>query len=473
MKSLSVRMKITVWFSVIMILIVAATFASILWVDYAVIQKTIQDNLVETLEDNIDEVEYFSDINGLENDFDADQYISYNHGYLEIDDDFLDKINGITTALYTQNGELLYGENPISLDSAELDFSDRKIQKLDAEGTLYYIFDCRLTGEEIDGLWLRGIVSENQGTEQFSKIVGISSAVLPILLILAVIGGYLISHRALRPVQKIIKAAEQISRGRDLKKRIDLGQQGNDELYQLANVFNNMFGRLEQSFKSEQQFTSDASHELRTPMAVIMAQCEYTLEEERTQEEYEEALDVIQRQGRKMTRLIEDMLCFARIEQNSEKAAKSPLCLTELVEDVCSDMSLLKTNGIVLTWQTEPDINLSGNRMLLTRMITNLISNGYRYGNNNGKIEVTLRKSSNEILLTVKDNGIGIPESELERIFERFYRADHSRSTEGTGLGLAMVKEIAEYHGGSINVESEIGIGSTFNISFPVGHIVE
>lgn len=465
MKNLSVRLKITIWFSAIMVCIVAATFGSILWVDYAVIQKTIRDNLVETVEDNLDEVEYFPNIENLENDFDADQYISYREGYLEIDDDFLDTVNGITTALYTQSGQLLYGENPIAKDLDSAGFTEREIQKFEFDGILYYVFDCRLVGDETDELWLRGIVSENQGTQQFSLIVKISAAVLPILLLLAVIGGYLIAHRALRPVKKITKAAEQISRGRDLKKRIDLGQ-GNDELHQLADVFNDMFSRLDKSFESEQQFTSDASHELRTPMAVIMAQCEFTLEEEGTIEDYKEALTVIQRQGRKMTRLIEDMLCFARMERNSEKAAKEPLSLSGLTEDICADMALLKTNNITLLWRTEPDVMIVGNRTLLSRMLTNLISNGYRYGKENGKIEVCLRRE-NGILLTVADDGVGIAESEQERIFERFYRADSSRSTEGTGLGLAMVREIAEYHGGSVSVFSELGKGSTFTVRFP------
>lgn len=467
MKKASLRIKITVWFSAIMIFITAATFGVILWVDYSVIQKTIQDNLIETVEDNADEIEFFIRIDKEEGDRNSDQYIRYENGFLEIDDDFLDQVNGISTALYQETGELLYGENFLAKEAAEYAFSDRMIQNIQVDGITYYIFDCALTSNGTEGLWLRGIVSENQGTQQLESIVRISAVALPVLLLLAVIGGYWIAARAMKPVHKITEAAARISQGRDLKQRIHLGE-GKDELHELANVFDGMFARLEAAFRAEQQFTSDASHELRTPMAVIMAQCEYTLEESRTPEEYEEALQVIQRQGGKMSRLIEDMLCFARLEQNRGVYPKERISLSDLVEDISSDMALLKTNGITLTWETQPGLFFPGNPMLLSRMLTNLISNGYRYGRENGHIKVRLYQNPSEMVLTVEDDGIGIPADQQGHIFERFYRGDSARSTEGTGLGLSMVKEIAEYHGGRVGVSSEPDKGSCFTVNFPI-----
>lgn len=466
MKNISIRLRITAWFSAIMIFIVAATFGVILWVDYSVIQKTIQDNLIETVEDNVDEIEFFKDVDSDETDHNADQYIVYESGHLEIDDDFLDKVNGISTALYTESGGLLYGENLIANETSGLHFSDRKIQKIEAEGVKYYVFDCALTYEGTEGLWLRGIVSEDQGTQQLASIVRISAIALPALLILAVIGGYWIASRALKPVHKIAEAASQINQGKDLSKRIDIGS-GSDELHELADVFNDMFNRLDDAFKSEQQFTSDASHELRTPMSVIMAQCEYTLEETRTPEEYEEALTVIRRQGGKMSRLIDDMLCFARLERNHSSYSKEMLDFSSLAEDVCGDMALLRDKNITLTMKIEPDISISGNQLLLSRLLVNLISNAYRYGKDNGNIEVCLN-NDNGIVLSVTDDGIGIPADRQKQIFERFYREDSARSSEGTGLGLAMVKEIAEYHNGKVEVVSEVGNGSTFSIIFKI-----
>lgn len=466
MKNISIRLKITIWFSTLMILLVGATFCAIMLVDYSVIQKAIRDNLIETVERNSREIEFFSSIDEDEMSIGSDQYISYNGGYLEIDEDYLDSTNGISTALYSEKGELMYGENPLAKHTAGLAFADRKVQDFKADGVKYYILDCALSSDGTQGLWLRGIVSENQGTQQFSAIVKFSAISLPALLVLAVIGGYLIASRTLKPVHKITEAAMQINQGRDLNKRINLGE-GNDELHQLANVFDDMFCRLDNAFKAERQFTSDVSHELRTPMSVIMAQCEYTLEEERTAAEYRESLQVISRQGQKMSRLIEDMLCFARLEQNSESYPKERLDFSQLVEEISVDMSLLKAQDITLEWNIQPSIQLYGNRTLLTRLLTNLISNAYRYGKQGGHITVSL-SCDDEILLTVEDDGIGIPSKQQKNIFERFYRGDCARTTEGTGLGLAMVKDIAAYHGGSTEVTSQVGKGSCFFVHFPI-----
>ena len=285
-------------------------------------------------------------------------------------------------------------------------------------------------------------------------------------MLLAVIGGYWIAGRALKPIHQITQTAARISQGQDLDKRIHLGS-GTDELHQLADVLDNMINRLDQAFKLEQQFTSDASHELRTPMSVIMAQCEYILENTRTPEEYEAALKVIQRQGRKMSKLIEDMLCVAHLEQNKDSYPREMVDFSTLVQDICMDMALLKSKNIVLEREIEPDIFLMGNAMLLTRMVTNLISNGYRYGKQDGRISIRL-KCDSDILLSVEDNGIGISVEQQERIFRRFYRVEAARFSEGAGLGLAMVKDIAKYHGGTVEVLSAVGEGSKFTVKFPV-----
>lgn len=465
MKNLSIRVKITAWFSGIMAFIVAVTFGIIFWVSNSVTQKSIQDNLIEIVELNVDEIEFYEEKN-YRKELHGDQYIEYSDGYLEIDDDFMDQVNGIYSSLYQETGKLLYGENPSVRAGMEIPFSDGIVKKVTCDRTVYYVYDRLLFGYGIDGLWLRGMVSRNQGTQQLQWLVRLSIIALPALLLLAVIGGYWIAGRALKPIHQITQTAARISQGQDLDKRIHLGG-GTDELHQLADVLDNMINRLDQAFKSEQQFTSDASHELRTPMSVIMAQCEYILENTRTSEEYETALKVIQRQGRKMSKLIEDMLCVAHLEQNKDSYPREMVDFSTLVQDICMDMALLKSKNIVLEREIEPDIFLMGNAMLLTRMVTNLISNGYRYGKQNGRISIRL-KYSNGILLSVEDNGIGIPVEQQEMIFRRFYRVESARFSEGAGLGLAMVEDIVKYHGGTVEVVSAVGEGSKFTVKFPV-----
>lgn len=467
MKNLSIRLKITLWFAVALFVIVAITYVVILTVSNQVIQKTIRDTLLHTVEDNVDEVEFYTDISQVDIANSVDHFIMYNSGYLEVDDDFLDEVNDVYTALYLSDGTLMYGENPLAVALADLEFSDSEIRERTVNGELYYILDRHLTQKGLEDLWLRGVVSEHQGEVQMHEISTLSLIILPIILIAAVLGGYFIAKRMLRPIKQITNAAENISRGGDLKKRIELDS-GKDELHRLADSFNNMIARLDESFEAERQFTSDVSHELRTPMSVIMAQCEYTLDEERTPQEYERALRLIRRQGRKMTKLINDMLDFVRLERRGTNYQIEKLNLSALVNSVCEDMSLIRERGISLEHEVEDEIWVNGNPALLSRLLSNLISNAYRYGKDDGHIKVRLKKSQDEVTLSVSDDGIGISREDKEKIFRRFYQADSSRTGSGTGLGLSMVKEIASFHGGSMSVESEPGKGSEFTFHLPV-----
>lgn len=465
MKNKSIRFKMTLWFSVILILVVAVVYICVLSVSHAIIQKTIRDNLIETVEGNVDEVEFYQQLNDRQLNYSRDLYLSYNGGYLEIDDDFLNQVNSITTSLYTGDGTLIYGENPIARYTAQYSFSDTRLQTANVNGQVYYIFHRQLKNNGLDGLWLRGIVSQQQGDVQIFSEMQLLFILLPFIIVLDILGGYWIAGKALKPVKDISKAATEISSGSDLKKRIELGQ-GNDEIHQLANTFNDMFTRLEQSFNTERQFTSDVSHELRTPMSVIMAQCQLALEEPGSTEDYIEALEVIKRQGGKMSAMIDDMLTFARLEQKRHYALEENIDLSEIVQTICEDMALLKTNGIELSCQAEDYIKINGNSQLLSRMLVNLISNAYRYGRENGYIHVELKEDHDSILLLVEDNGIGIEPSKQDKIFNRFYQVDASRTTTGTGLGLSMVASIAKFHGGEVQVKSQLGEGSIFTVKF-------
>ena len=225
---------------------------------------------------------------------------------------------------------------------------------------------------------------------------------------------------------------------------------------------------VRRAWQEQKQFVSDASHELRTPMAVISAQCDYTLERERTIEEYMDALLVIRRQGQKMTKLINHMLDFARLEMRSGKYPDAFVDAAELVEAVCSDMKLIRERGITLEYETKT-VMISVNPELFSRLLVNLVSNAYRYGRESGHIRVRLWQEDSSLVLSVADDGIGIARNEQEKIFRRFYQADASRGGEGTGLGLAMVYEIARFYHGTVTVESVVDQGSTFVVRMPAG----
>ena len=465
MKRTSLQGKLTLWFSAALILMAALTFVVVFFVSHSVLQKQLRTELIHTVEDNVDEVEFYRSVTQMELDGSTDHYIRYGVGYLEIDDDFLDQVNGVTTALFHENGTLLYGENPIAAANA-LPFEDGACRTLRVRGAIWYVFDRQLEQTALSDLWLRGAVPETQADAPLRDIVHICVWGMAALALIAIAGGVLIAHRALKPLRAMALTAAQISGGDDLKKRMPDG--GSDELAQLAGAFNGMMQRLDDAFEAERQFASDASHELRTPMAVIMAQCEDALSGEKTGADYREALSVIHRQGRRMNRMISGMLELVRMERKTDRYAREPFNLSALTESVCEDMALICEKNIALTTDVEPDISITGDQTLITRLLGNLIGNAYRYGRENGHIIVTLHRAGSAIELTVSDDGIGIAPDQQKKIFRRLYQGASERSGDGAGLGLAMARQIARLHGGELTVVSEEGKGSAFTARFPM-----
>lgn len=461
MKRLTIRMKITLWFSAVLVLIAGLAMLAVMMISNSVIQKGIQDDLVEMVEENVDEVEFYGSLRDSDWEDGDDLYLEYQDGYLEIDDDFLDRMNGITTSLYDEKGNLLYGENPIAQETEECPYLDATLQTIRVGGIRYYIYDRMLSGKGLKNLWLRGVVPETQGMTQSNSIARLTLMVVPVLVVFSVLVGYLLAGRFLLPIKQIGEAAESIREGNDLTRRIRLGK-GEDELHRLANTFDRMFDRLEASFKAEQQFTSDVSHELRTPVTVILSQCEFALEDVQEPEEYREALEVVLRQGKRISNLIEELLEFTRLEQNPERILMERVDLSVLCSSVCDEMELVLEQGITLQRKIEEGAFVTGNSTLLGRLLVNLITNANRYGKKNGHILVELKREQEKIILSVEDDGIGMTEEQQALIWNRFYQADPSRNGRGAGLGLSMVKSIAAIHGGVITVKSRPGEGSRF-----------
>ncbi len=243
---------------------------------------------------------------------------------------------------------------------------------------------------------------------------------------------------------------------------------GDADLASIEVALNRLLRQMQEAKLQQMRFVNDASHELRTPMAVIMAQCEDALSGEKTGADYREALSVIHRQGRRMNRMISGMLELVRMERKTDRYAREPFNLSALTESVCEDMALICEKNIALTTDVEPDISITGDQTLITRLLGNLIGNAYRYGRENGHIIVTLHRAGSAIELTVSDDGIGIAPDQQKKIFRRLYQGASERSGDGAGLGLAMARQIARLHGGELTVVSEEGKGSAFTARFPM-----
>lgn len=473
MKNFTIQKKIIIWFSVTLIVIVALMNTMTFAIANLVLDEDVRERLMNTVVSNVEEIEYFNQLDSKTEREHGDQYLQYNDGWLEIDDDFCDFFEGICTALYDENGNLLYGEAPVKI-SRNKDLTFTTVGKVEYKGEKYYVYDRKVTGENLEGLWLRGTVSKNERINILYNTVRLSFWLLPLLALLAILGGYAITRRSFLPVEQIARSAKEIGESGDLSRRLDIGP-GNDELHQLTNAFNNMFDRLEKSFDAERQFTSDASHELRTPTAVIMAQAEYGLELADTEEEYRKALEVIKRQSERMNDLINRLLFFTRLDQGTEPVNMEELDLSSLTADVCAEQQMIKLSDITLHADIEKGITAVTDRNLYARLLNNLCSNAYKYGKPHGTIKVSLRKSFSDdcmAVLSVADDGIGISRENLEKIWNRFYQVEPSRNEEagggGIGLGLSMVKQIAAHLGGEISVESTLGEGTVFTFCLKV-----
>ena len=467
MKNITIQKKIIIWFSLMLIVIVALMNTMTFAIANLVLDEDVRERLMNTVSSNAEEIEYFNRLDaGMEREA-GDQFLQYNDGWLEIDDDFCDFYEGICTALYDENGNLLYGESPVKISRIKV-LAFTKIDKITYKGEKYYVYDRKLAGDNLEGLWLRGIVSKNERINILYNTVRLSFWLLPVLALLAIMGGYAITRRSFLPVEQIAQSAKEIGESGDLSRRLDIGP-GNDELHQLADAFNNMFERLEKSFEAERQFTSDASHELRTPTAVIMAQAEYGLELADNEDEYREALEVIKRQAERMNDLINRLLFFTRLDQGTEPVNMEEVDLSHLTADICAEQQMIKYSNITLSADIEPDIAVITDRNLFARLLNNLCSNAYKYGKPDGSIKVSLKKTGGMAVLSVADDGIGISRENLEKIWNRFYQVDPSRNEDagggGIGLGLSMVKQIALLLGGEISVESSLGEGTVFTFS--------
>jgi heavy metal sensor kinase len=291
---------------------------------------------------------------------------------------------------------------------------------------------------------------------------------VPLALALAAAGGIFLARRALKPVDKIAQTAREIEES-DLSQRINVNTK--DELGRLAATLNEMIGRLEKAFQHQKQFTSDASHELRTPLAVIEAESTLALQKERPPSDYRQSLEIISKEARQMSYLIDQLLTLARADAGKEQWNFAEVDLGRLITDLSIDVEVLcQEKGLSFQLGQTQDLVMKGDEARLRELFMNLLDNAIRYTPTPGTVSLSLRREGQMAVVAIMDTGIGIPAEEIPFIFERFYRVDKSRSRVegGSGLGLAICRHIAEAHGGKIEVESQVGAGSTFSVWLPL-----
>jgi len=291
----------------------------------------------------------------------------------------------------------------------------------------------------------------------------------PAALLLAGLGGLWLANKALSPVDRLTRAAERIGRG-NLNERVE-ERRSQDEIGRLAATFNRMISRLEQAFERERRFTADASHELKTPLAVLRGDIEVTLRRERPSEEYQRVLKSSLEEIARLTRLTDDLLTLARSDAGESALAIEPVQLDQLAAEACAYIGpLADSAGVTLNFEApQSPIEIEGDPKRLKQLLVNLLDNAIKYTSAGGSVGLALSVIDSFALIEVSDTGRGIPASALPHVFERFYRQTDPRDSRvsGFGLGLAISKWIVDAHGGSIHVESDEGRGSHFTIKLP------
>ncbi len=433
-----ITVKITLWYTVFVVVLLFI----MLMISFAIADKMTGD---------VNQRELTTVVNEMASEMDSDP------------EEFDDFDNGIYFVRYNSEGIEMGGMSPKGFDLT-LEQSEGIVSSYRKKGEKYYYYDRKINGT--DGEWIRGIVPVNKLSDEVNRMLLTIIILSPLLLIVIVYGGYKIIKKALSPVAKISSTATEIQKNGDFSKRIEIDN-GQDEIHKMANAFNEMLNSLENFYLHEKQFSSDVSHELRTPVSVILTESQYSLEYVDNIEEARDSFSVIQRQAKRMSELINQIMELSKIEKQTG-IPSDRINFSETVEKILGDYkNLFAEKNIEMTKKIEENISIIGDKIMIERLFDNLLNNAMKFTKD--KIIVKLYSEDEECVLEVEDNGIGISEKDKELIWKRFYQVNDSRNkkiNKGFGLGLFLVSKIIEQHGAAIDVEGNLNEGTRFIAKF-------
>jgi heavy metal sensor kinase len=363
-----------------------------------------------------------------------------------------------------RNGDLLY-RSP-SLGKQSLQFTDipygwvKLVTTHNDEGR-----ELRIASTQNDYVKILVAYPLEEMNEVLDGIFWIFRILAPIALLISVIGGWFLAHRSLKPVDTITKTAREIS-AQNLSQRLP-GQAVDDELGRLTATFNDMIGRLQESFAQIQQFSADASHELRTPLTIMRGEIEVALRRKRLPAPTRELLTSVHDELVRLSSIVESLMILIKTESGRLAFQFSDIALDRMIHELMEDARVLasekKINVEIL--QIDPVI-IRGDAARLKQLFLNLIENAVKYTPQRGRVTFALARENDQAVVSIGDSGIGIPKKDLQKVFDRFYRVKSDGS--GSGLGLAIAKWIAEAHHGTIRVSSREKKGSTFIVTLPL-----
>ncbi|WP_338949374.1 HAMP domain-containing histidine kinase [Fusobacterium nucleatum] len=430
-----VSIRVTAWFTTFILILFVIIMSSAILIEDKIVNNLSAKELVKAVEriyEDPDEFENFDD--------------------------------GIYYIKYDSNNDIIAGKIPKDFDMT-LAFSIEDINTYQIENKKFLYYDTKLKNTRD---WIRGIYPLSKFQNEISKMWDIGIYLSPWLFIFVVIFGYRIIKNAFKPVKKISETALLIKKSKNFSRRIELDN-SEDEIHKMVSTFNEMLDTVEETFIHEKQFSSDVSHELRTPITVILAQSDYALDYVETLDEAKESFEVINRQAKKMTSLINQIMELSKLERQNE-VEKERINFSNIILQLLEDYkTLLENSNIELIINIEKDLRIYGNKLMVERLFINLFINAIKFTKTT--INVSLNRINKEIILQIKDDGVGIAKGEQKYIWDRFFQINNSRNKDknrGSGLGLSMVNKIVQLHSATIEVESEIGKGACFIVRFPI-----
>lgn len=437
-ENLPITVKVTLWYTVFVVVLISV----MLTISFAIADKMTGD---------VNQRELTAVVNEMASEMDSDP------------EEFDDFDNGIYFVRYNSEGIEMGGMSPKGFDLT-LEQSEGIVSSYRKKGEKYYYYDRKINGT--DGEWVRGIAPVNKLSEEVKRMLLTIIILSPILLLVIVYGGYKIIKKALSPVAKISNTATEIQKNGDFSKRIEIDN-GQDEIHKMANAFNEMLNSLENFYLHEKQFSSDVSHELRTPVSVILTESQYSLEYVDNIEEARDSFSVIQRQAKRMSEMINQIMELSKIEKQTD-IPSDRINFSETVEKILEDYkNLFAEKNIEMAKKIEENIYIIGDKIMIERLFDNLLNNAMKFTKD--KINVKLYSEEERCVLEIEDNGIGISEQDKELIWKRFYQVNDSRNkkiNKGFGLGLFLVSKIIEQHGAVIDVEGSLNEGTRFIAKF-------
>lgn len=434
------------WLCLIMTVVVVSLFAAITILTEMATESGAKQELWSVLRDFADE-------------------ITLKEGKPVVSPDFAVSESKVVVVILDERGRLLWGKYPEGFDAGQIDLGERRAQRVQGGGKQFYAMDrtrhFRHVGGSPQKVILRGILNKRD-TAAIYRIYARYAYLLVVLLVISMIVFVRILQKKLsQPLVQVCNNAEAIRRDLDFSTKLEYD--GNFyELDLLTQAHNRLLEQMDRVLRRQNQFSSDVSHELRTPVAVIQSRCQLYLEGDRDPASAERTLEIVCRQSDRMGNMIEQLLNLSRLDQNRQPLRREPCDIVPVVESVCEEENNFQPERR-FRYQLE-EASTEADLGLLMIAIRNLVSNAMKYSPVDKEIVVRTGQRQGRVYIQVQDQGSGIAPEQREQIFDRFYRGEESRSSQGFGLGLSLAEQIVRRHGGSIEVSSVPGEGSSFTI---------